>query len=396
MIRGDFLAADESNPLRRFGFAVSLVYVFFRFGFVHEIIANKLGVNVYFYPLVAMPLVFIAFASGSFRRTMSALPSRLWLIFAAWMAVAAVMSTWKSDSIQVWLGYLQISLSSLLIVGGLTLTLKECKQMMATVALGGVFNTFSGRFLIDVSRTGSDFQGSVGNANDWAAHLLFVIPFLLHVVMTSKSKLYKVVALISMGTAFVLGANAGSRGAMLAIGVMILFTFLRGAARVRIAITFLVPLLALIALVSLPESLLKRYATTFGKEDEGSLSEAEASAETRKYLFQTSVKLTLENPIFGVGPAQFSNIEGQNAKAVGKQGAWQVTHNAYTQVSSETGFPGLLIFIGAIVLTYRMLSRAMKQSRKHPQLQQMANACFCLMLSLIGCSAAIVFLSWAY
>ncbi len=77
-------------------------------------------------------------------------------------------------------------------------------------------------------------------------------------------------------------------------------------------------------------------------------------------------------PLTGVGPSQFANIEGETSREDGRQGAWQVTpHNAYTQVSSEMGIPGLLIFLAAIIATYRTFKRILLACRLREALPQL-------------------------
>ena len=42
--------------------------------------------------------------------------------------------------------------------------------------------------------------------------------------------------------------------------------------------------------------------------------------------------------------------------AAGKQAMWHYTHNSYTELSSETGFPGLFLFLFAFYRGYKGLS----------------------------------------
>ena len=42
-----------------------------------------------------------------------------------------------------------------------------------------------------------------------------------------------------------------------------------------------------------------------------------------------------EHPLFGVGPGNFEQVSGY----------WHVTHNAFTQMSSEGGLPALILYV---------------------------------------------------
>src|SRR5260221_7103736 len=102
--------------------------------------------------------------------------------------------------------------------------------------------------------------------------------------------------------------------------------------------------------------------------------EAVQSTAERNHLLKASIRFTMEHPIFGVGPGEFSDYEAAVAKTEGKRGTWLVTHNAFTQVSSEVGVPALLFFLAAIVMSFRTFGRVQQAARAHPQLRSMAMA----------------------
>jgi O-antigen ligase len=123
--------------------------------------------------------------------------------------------------------------------------------------------------------------------------------------------------------------------------------------------------------------------------------EADESAESRGYLFKTSVKYTLQHPLFGIGPDQFSNYEGNEKVSNGEVGNWHATHCAWTQVSSECGIPALLFFILGIGSALLLVNKTWRQARKE-NYTEIANACFCYLLAMVGFLVAITFLANAY
>jgi O-antigen ligase len=74
------------------------------------------------------------------------------------------------------------------------------------------------------------------------------------------------------------------------------------------------------------------------------------SWEARKELFDDSITLTLQHPIVGVGPGNFPAVTE----------SWHVTHNTYTELSCETGLPGLILFLLILVLAFRNLRQVRK------------------------------------
>jgi O-antigen ligase len=98
---------------------------------------------------------------------------------------------------------------------------------------------------------------------------------------------------------------------------------------------------------------------------------AEASSEARLYLLRRSLILTAKNPIFGVGPDQFPEAETRDAEENGGHGLWHASHNTYTQMSSETGIAGLVLFVGALYWSYSGLS-AIRKNGPTREIRQIA------------------------
>jgi O-antigen ligase len=190
---------------------------------------------------------------------------------------------------------------------------------------------------------------------------------------------------------------------MVAASAAVLFALVRASGMSRLAIFIGAPILAITLVSVMPDGLVTRYATLFQQDeptaaDEGLQSPDEAleSRETRMYLLTTAIGLTIRNPLLGVGPGQFANVEGNTAADQGKRGTWQVSHNTYLQVSSEMGIPALIFFSAAIVATFRLFNSLYRRSRSQPPFRKLRNAAFCLMLSMVGYCTAIFFLSIAY
>src|SRR6185437_3589419 len=90
------------------------------------------------------------------------------------------------------------------------------------------------------------------------------------------------------------------------------------------------------------------------------------SMDARRDLLMESIRVTLQHPIFGVGPGNF--------QAYTK--SWHVTHNTYTELSSETGIPGLALFLTILYFTFRNL-KAVGKTQVHkndPQIQLFTSA----------------------
>jgi O-antigen ligase len=113
------------------------------------------------------------------------------------------------------------------------------------------------------------------------------------------------------------------------------------------------------------------------------------------YLFQKSLLYTVQHPLFGVGPDQFTNYEGGTAVAEGHVGNWHATHCSWTQVSSECGIPALIFYVCGIGSALALVMRTFWSARQQGH-AEITNACFCYLLGMAGFLVAITFLANAY
>jgi O-antigen ligase len=185
--------------------------------------------------------------------------------------------------------------------------------------------------------------------------------------------------------------GTASRGALLALEVVVVFFLVHATLRQRLALILSGTLLAAIYVVALPAQTVNRLTTLFGPQNQ----EAAESAESRAYLFKKSVQFTLEYPLFGVGPDQFSNFEGKTSQAKGEHGSWHATHCTWTQISSECGIPALIFYAGGIGSALLMVYRTFRAAKRERSFE-IADACFCYLLAMTGFLVALTFLASAY
>jgi O-antigen ligase len=340
----------------------------------------------------------LAVITGGLWRVLRSRLSYAWLGLVIWMFLCSPLSFWPGGSVSLVLSYVKGQLPMLLIVGGLVMTWRECRLVLLSLALACLVNVLSGKLFVVNPDSDSRLSlelGTIGNANDFTAHLFFVLPMVIFVLLISdRGWIRRILCLGVLGYGLYYCAATGSRGGLVAFAAVCVFILLRAPGRVRIGALTAAAAMFVLMLVVLPQSLLHRYATLFTNDSDD--IEAVTSTEARTHLLRSSLQFTLRHPIMGVGPGEFSDYEAAVAKSEGKKGAWQVTHNAYTQVSSEAGVPALLCYLAAIVMAFRTFGRVYRVARYRPELRSMAMACFCCQLSMVGFCTATVFLSLAY
>src|SRR5262249_46632084 len=309
---------DLTNPLRRIGVYFALVFVFVRCSVIHEVALFYTGRHLHLVVALGVPCILLTAISGGIRRTLHYRTSYYWLAFMGWLVLAVPLSTWRGGSLTSGFTYFHSQFLFLLIIGGLVMTWKECRRMIYAVALGALTNVLTAKLFPDVdsdSRLGLGLGGgSISNSNDFAAHLLLVLPFVLFVFLTAGRNLLSrlgAVYVLSLGLYAII--RTGSRGAAVSLAVGVVFALTRGPTRLRIAGALVVPLALLAAVALLPNETLRRYATIYNAEARSEDQGAELSMRSRTTLLQTSALMTLQHPLFGVGPGEFSDYEAKIA-----------------------------------------------------------------------------------
>jgi O-antigen ligase len=178
---------------------------------------------------------------------------------------------------------------------------------------------------------------------------------------------------------------------VVALAVSFLFILFKASAKQRLAGLVVAVTLAISAPLFLKGNTAERLGTLFGGQHE----EAAESGAARSYLLKLSVIYTFQHPIFGVGLGQFSNYEGAVSQSEGKRGNWHETHNAFTEVSSECGIAAFIFFTLGIGSAMMSVNRTYRRARKEGY-PEIANACFCYLLSMVGYMVSIFFLANAF
>jgi len=252
--------------------------------------------------------------------------------------------------------------------------------------------------LVVVFAMGSDTGfsiGALGNPNLFGQHLLFTLPFIA--LPLFRHGLFSVWGMLASAVGVLVIVKVvfvGSRSALIALVVVGAITFLfLPFIRKMIFVVLSVPLvLVVIALV--PQQALLRYSTIFGQESQGRvLTEEELSAiesaAARKHHLEQSIELTFAYPLFGVGPGMFPVASAEASKRENERALWKETHNSYTQISSESGIPGLGIYLLMIAIAARSLwgtlqaGKRAKPGSETSELGLIASALGCSLLSML-------------
>jgi O-antigen ligase len=227
-------------------------------------------------------------------------------------------------------------------------------------------------------------NGLYGNANDFAIMIALNWPICLGFMLATRNPFKKLlwgIGLIGMLWAVTL---TYSRSGFMATMVAILASFwefgIKGK-RKHVVIGA-----AVLALLLLPVLIPSHYGTRLEGIFNPSIDPLDkGSSAARRELLILSLKLTATHPIFGVGPGQFESATQ----------TWFVTHNTYTQLSSEVGIPGFILFVLILRRVFRNLKEVSKTERfrTDPQVEVFTRA---LRASFAGYLVGAFFASYAY
>lgn len=386
--------AWETHALRKISFYFCLAALFLRLSVLPELILYVTHVNTYLLYIVGPPAILSTLLMGGVKRTFQSRASYYWVAFFVWMVLATPFSSWPGGSAGRVLIYARVDGIYLVLVGGMALNWNEVRAIFRTIAAAAVVNLVSTRIFEHVSngRVVLQSSGTIGNSNDLAAHLLLVLPFVLFFMLgAGRSIVLRIVVpgLLLYGLWVILGT--ASRGALVALAVVFLYVLIHISLPQKFLLLVVGGMITLLALIALPAVTLHRLGSLFGSKEE----EAAESTESREYLFRTSVKYTIQHPLFGVGPDQFANYEGKTSREAGLYGTWHETHCVFTQVSSECGVPALIFFTAGLGSAILLVLRTYRKAKREGYLE-IATGCFCYLLAMLGHLVALLFLAQAY
>jgi O-antigen ligase len=368
-------------------FGLVLCLLFIKLSYAYEVASSVLGAKAYLLYVFAIPACIASFFSGRFSLTFSEPLFRYWWLFAGWMAVTIPFSYWRGGSLELYQHFLKSSFILLLVLPAFSRRPEALESIFKTLFLAGVASVVAAHYFgQDVAgRLGLDF-GIMANPNDLAAHLVFMLPIFFTPFVLGKSYLTRLVGVAAALGALQLIVATGSRGALVAVIAQLGLVTWRGRWSTKVSIGVGACVVAAILAASAPETSLNRLATLFGASNESS-GEASASAESRMYFLEQSIRFTLAHPLTGVGPGQFTTALGV------EEGSWKAAHNSYTQISSEVGLPGFLFFMLAVYGSVRMI---FIYGRRGAAFGKFGGLATCVGGSVVGFGVAAFFLSLGY
>ena len=330
-----------------------------------------------------MALLALLFSLSEIR---SSLPREVvyLVILIGQLFLASVLSpVWPGGAVLTTLDFAKVLLVVIVMFAAVNST-RRLRQLIsiqaASVGVIAAVAIWKGRSL--GGRLEGMLGGNYSNPNDLALAIVISLPLCLGLLFLTRNKVWKFAWALAMLAMVYVVFLTGSRGGFLSLVVMAataLWEFaIRGRRRYLIG---LVALAGAILWISSNGMLASRLTGTFNSEED--VASAYGSSQQRQELFWQSVDVTEKHPLFGIGPGNFPILSG----------SWHVTHNAYTQVSSEGGLPALVLFGLVLWLGCNNVRKSKRLGRGQKEITILAGS---LNASLAGFIVGSVFASTAY
>jgi putative inorganic carbon (HCO3(-)) transporter len=313
------------------------------------------------------------------------------------MGLAAVLSIpFAIDSTEAWNTFIDFAIKTFLIFLVIVNAVRTETRMRLLwwlvlivsiyLSINVIHDYQAGIFKIGAAETSTQrvkgaINGLFDNSNDLALHLVTIIPIAFVMGIEKKGLLRKLIyfplTLLMMAAVII----TFSRGGFLGLITMGFVLARKLGRRNRTAAIATLVLAFVFFLAVAPATYSGRLATIF---DSG--SDITGSSSQRTEVLKRSIWVALRYPLFGVG---LGNFHHKSDHELG-------THNAYTEVASETGIAAMVCYIILIVhpiRKLRMMEREMFERNDSSRYYYLAIG---LQASLIGYMVSSFFAAVAY
>lgn len=268
----------------------------------------------------------------------------------------------------------------------ITITLIDSPRRLRNVLLASIGSVgFASLYVIREWQRGgfaSDFRPGwvVGDANYFTVSVSACIPIAIYLFIVSRRKAERWYCLACILVSLFAAWLGASRGGFIALTVSSIWLFWHTKYRwkfIGVLALLAIPLLA----VSSNSPVRRLFAPS--KFDR-------ASSRNHWLVLKAGIRMTLDNPLFGVGLGQFRRRVLEYADPELKHAF--IAHDAYVGVSAEMGIPALLIYIAMLASCFISLSRSHRIAAMRG-IKSLEEAALGVEAGLIGSSTAVIFVS---
>ena len=229
--------------------------------------------------------------------------------------------------------------------------------------------------IYQIGESGFRVEGTTNPIYFGGISLAFALMLVPRAIDDRQSATVRTLALIAIVLAFTANALSGSRGAWLAVPILIVVYFFTLGARQspawRFGTTFTLLALSLLALTAPMLPMHERLSETWievalineGMDSEGAIGR-------RLKMWAVAWSQFVENPLLGAGPGAYEDAL-HNATTANDWGQvmlrYRHPHNEYLSALTNAGIPGLLSFIGLFAVIAVRFARHLLAPHRDPR-----------------------------
>jgi O-antigen ligase len=238
--------------------------------------------------------------------------------------------------------------------------------------------------------------GPIGEKNRYAQMLLVLLPLAVFLARTERRRGMQILGGLAGALTLCGVLLTFSRGAAVAVGVMVVAMGVTGFVRARTLIAMAVVVIGIATAIA-PDYISR--VQTLGAADsalsQGSAADAAVVGRATENL--AALNAWADHPVLGVGPGQYFKQYSQqygNALNLRFLENNRRAHNLYLEIAADTGALGLGLFLALLIVTILQLWRLNVLWRDvRPQYAQLALA---FIVSIVGYMASGIFLQLSY
>ena len=237
-----------------------------------------------------------------------------------------------------------------------------------------------GKFEVEGYRVDVDFGGMFGNPNDMALHLVMFAPIAFAIALSARSRIVRIIFYTAAGVMILGNFVTQSRGGFLGLVTVALVLIWKLGKGRRLKVLLVSSVLTILFLSLAPGNYGNRMISIFVPS-----MDPVGSADQRRNLLEQSLLVTLRNPA-GIGMGNFRIVGDRNL----------VTHNAYTQVSTELGWLAFIAYLAFLISPLRKLTAISRRLTARQDYSWIYYFSIGLQASIAGYMVSSFFVSVAY
>lgn len=329
---------------------------------------------------VVFALTFVAWLFGGTKRYDMALPSAGAGLIVC-IAVGIALSGWPGGAVMLSLDFLPIVLFGWILACTADTASRIRVVMFALMVIGCVLAEhgidqsvngvgWSGAVPVEGSRI--TYLGFMNDPNDLARLFVISLPFALHFARRNAAGWQRLAGIVAVPLLMYGVVLTNSRGAYLAVMVMVAMMAVRRYGLLRGAALGTLPMMVLVALAPSRMS---------------DLSADEESASGRVEAWYAGILMLRENPLFGVGKGAFIDHHELTA------------HNFFVQAFAELGLVGYFFWFAIVALGFVAIQSSIRSIVVEPGDRARADELHlgrALLGAYVGLLVTSMFLSRAY